>query len=130
MTKITKAFLDALYAFLDGLVNLASEESPTQTQSMELRSLVGPSGSGAPGSNPLELIKVDDPVRPKQFADHSIPLLNHVQEIRILLVVSNFEHLQQSLIPSMTSELETALNISISEEKRVRLTSQFRVIWS
>lgn len=27
-TKITKAFVDTLYAFLDGMVNLASEESP------------------------------------------------------------------------------------------------------
>lgn len=31
VTKITKAFLDALYAFLDGLVLLASDESPIVT---------------------------------------------------------------------------------------------------
>ena len=28
VSKITKAFLDAIYAFLDGLVHLASDESP------------------------------------------------------------------------------------------------------
>ena len=31
VTKITKAFLDALYAYLDGLVHLASDESPVVT---------------------------------------------------------------------------------------------------
>jgi hypothetical protein len=31
VSKITKAFLDALYAFLDGLVLLASDESPVIT---------------------------------------------------------------------------------------------------
>ena len=31
VTRINKAFLDALYAFLDGLVYLASDESPVVT---------------------------------------------------------------------------------------------------
>ena len=34
-------------------------------------------------------------------------------------MVSNFGNLMQSLIPSMTTELETAFSISISEEKKV-----------
>jgi exocyst complex component 2 len=34
MHKIAKAFLDALYAFLDGLVLLASDESPISTGQM------------------------------------------------------------------------------------------------
>ncbi|EEB87942.1 hypothetical protein MPER_14491, partial [Moniliophthora perniciosa FA553] len=33
VSKITKAFLDVLYAFLDGLVHLASEEFPIATGS-------------------------------------------------------------------------------------------------
>lgn len=47
--KIAKAFLDALYAFLDGLVLLASDESPISTGKMldmETPTLTG--------SNPLE----------------------------------------------------------------------------
>lgn len=35
--KITKAFLDALYAFLDGLVHLASDESPSSMGRCRLR---------------------------------------------------------------------------------------------
>jgi exocyst complex component 2 len=47
--KIAKAFLDALYVFLDGLVLLASDESPISTGKildMETPTLTG--------SNPLE----------------------------------------------------------------------------
>jgi len=39
ITKITKAFLDALYAFLDGLVHLASDESPAMAKGNEKVSL-------------------------------------------------------------------------------------------
>ena len=40
----------------------------------------------------------------------------------MLLVVSNFGHLMRVLIPSMTTELETALNISIENEKQTLMT--------
>ena len=53
--KIVKAFLDSLYAFLDGLVHLASDESPTA----EARANVSP----APGTNPLELVDMRNAVR-------------------------------------------------------------------
>ncbi|KAH9941188.1 exocyst complex component Sec5-domain-containing protein [Epithele typhae] len=95
VTKITKAFLDALYAFLDGLVHLGSDESPTSTAPMPLP----PPTSSVPGSNPLELVPIDEPAT------------------RILLIVSNFGHLGEGLIPSMITELGTALNISMSDEK-------------
>lgn len=58
VTKITKAFLDALYAFLDGLVHLASDESPIVSGK---RSAVGASTSS--GTNPLELLDLSDGVR-------------------------------------------------------------------
>ena len=57
VNKISKAFVDALYAFLDGLVHLASDESRTSVP------LPPPPSSGAPGSNPLELVKIEDAVR-------------------------------------------------------------------
>ncbi|KAI0711370.1 exocyst complex component Sec5-domain-containing protein [Earliella scabrosa] len=101
VTKITKAFLDSLYAFLDGLVHLASDESPTTSGSKAAAPMASTS---VPGSNPLELVKVEE------------------ADTRVLLVVSNFGHLMRALIPSMTAELETAFNISISDEKRTLMT--------
>ncbi|KAI0765335.1 exocyst complex component Sec5-domain-containing protein [Fomes fomentarius] len=98
VTKITKAFLDSLYAFLDGLVHLASDESPT-TENGARSSM-----PAVPGTNPLELVKIEE------------------ADTRVLLVVSNFGHLMRALIPNMTAELETALNISISNEKRTLMT--------
>lgn len=59
ITKIMKAFLDSLYAFLDGLVHLASDESPT---SVAARALLPLQTNAAPGSNPLELVKIEHAV--------------------------------------------------------------------
>ena len=42
-----------------------------------------------------------------------------MQDTRVLLVVSNFAHLQRALIPSMTADFETAFNISLADEKNV-----------
>ena len=57
VTKITKAFLDALYAILDGLVLLASDESPIIHGKR-------PDVSTAlqMGLNPLELLDLTDSV--------------------------------------------------------------------
>jgi len=41
ISKITKAFMDALYAFLDGLVMLAGEDSPIVLKPAEMRQLKG-----------------------------------------------------------------------------------------
>jgi len=56
VAKITKAFLDALYAILDGLVLLASEESPIATGKVALpeKSLLRP--------NLREVVDVTDSV--------------------------------------------------------------------
>ena len=57
MHKIAKAFLDALYAFLDGLVLLASDDSPIssgQMLDMETPTLTG--------SNPLEQLDLKNGV--------------------------------------------------------------------
>lgn len=53
VSKIVKAFLDSLYAFLDGMVHLTSDES----------AIVIPKGSGEnSGTNPLELLDIENPV--------------------------------------------------------------------
>lgn len=59
VAKITKAFLDSLYAFLDGMVHLASDESPTASG---IKALPPPPSTVVPGTNPLELVKVEEAV--------------------------------------------------------------------
>jgi hypothetical protein len=62
VSKITKAFLDAIYAFLDGLVCLTSDESPTDIGKR-------PATGAVPnnGSTPLESRDLTNRVR-----DHSM----------------------------------------------------------
>ncbi|KAJ7770499.1 exocyst complex component sec5 [Mycena metata] len=100
VSKITKAFLDALYAFLDGLVHLASEESPVMTGKMPRTEAAG----GPGGPNALELLDMRD------------------GDTRLLLVISNFGHLAGSIVPSMITQLETAFGISISEDRQTLMT--------
>lgn len=58
VTKITKAFLDALYVFLDGLILLASDESPIITGKML------PKQEDPSGPNRLDLLDLSDGVSP------------------------------------------------------------------
>ncbi|KAF9459756.1 exocyst complex component Sec5-domain-containing protein [Collybia nuda] len=99
VTKITKAFLDALYAFLDGLVLLASDESPIVVGT---RPLADAPISIAP--NPFELLDLTD------------------GDTRILIVISNFGYLSSAVIPSMLVQLEAALGTSINEDKQTLMT--------
>ncbi|KAJ7755359.1 exocyst complex component sec5 [Mycena maculata] len=96
VSKITKAFLDALYAFLDGLVHLASDESPVVTGKMPVTDAAG----GPGGPNPLELLDMLD------------------GDTRLLLVISNFGHLANAIVPNMITQLETAFGISIAEDRQ------------
>ncbi|KAG6831153.1 hypothetical protein H0H87_006083 [Tephrocybe sp. NHM501043] len=97
VSKVTKAFIDALYAFLDGLVLLSSNESPIVTENM-----LAPEVSFS-GPNPLALLDLKD------------------EDIRKLVVISNFTHLKNAIIPSILNQLETALGISILEERQTLL---------
>ena len=69
--KITKAFLDSLYAFLDGLVHLASDESPSTSAAADPAlskiPLTPLAPNPVPGTNPLELVKVEEPVSSPEF---------------------------------------------------------------
>jgi Exocyst complex component Sec5 len=58
VSKITKAFLDAIYAFLDGLVLWASDESPVVTDKCLPAHL-----TPANGAKQLQLLDVKDGVR-------------------------------------------------------------------
>jgi exocyst complex component 2 len=59
ISKITKAFLDVLYAFLDGLVQLASEESPVVSGK---RVAIADSATMTGTTNPIELLDLTDTV--------------------------------------------------------------------
>lgn len=93
VTRITKGFLDALYAFLDGLVLLASDESPIVTGSILAKAETS-------GTNHLDLFDLSD------------------GDIRLLLVVSNFEYLADVLIPSMLDQLEAAFGTSLMQDRQ------------
>lgn len=60
ISKITKAFLDSLYAFLDGLVHLASDDSPNVN--VASRTPVLGDTATANGTNALELLDLQDMV--------------------------------------------------------------------
>jgi len=60
-SKITKAFLDAIYAFLDGLVLLTSEESPV-LKKMSSNMEVVPPAEGAVETSLQELLDLKDGV--------------------------------------------------------------------
>ncbi|KAF9226332.1 hypothetical protein BS17DRAFT_698632 [Gyrodon lividus] len=87
--KITKAFLDAVYAFLDGLVHLATPEWSDTTETFSfVRST---------------------PSKPFDLSDANT---------RVLLVLSNFVYLSGSLIPSMMSQLESAFGTSNEDDRK------------
>ncbi|KAH9036875.1 exocyst complex component Sec5-domain-containing protein [Lactarius pseudohatsudake] len=93
VNKISKAFLDATYAFLDGLVQLATEGSPVTD-----------------AENPHTMVGSADVSR-RHPADTS------ETDTRTLLVISNFAHLKRGLIPSMVNQLESAFDISAETDK-------------
>ncbi|KAF7430424.1 hypothetical protein PC9H_006131 [Pleurotus ostreatus] len=101
VSKITKAFLDVLYAFLDGLVLLASDESPIVTGKMLPSEAAALSSTG---TNPSEVSNITD------------------GDIRLLLVIANFGHLTKILIPSMITQLENAFGISLEVDRQTLMT--------
>jgi exocyst complex component 2 len=132
-SKISKAFLDALYAFLDGLVQLASDQSPAAR-----RAAIGenetpgsiPKSTAGVWSNRLELLDLSAGVRAASDFDSAGPNVSP-QDTRLLLVLSNLATLMKTLIPRMMKQLETAFGISIDDDRSVRFQSSFiSSMWS
>lgn len=95
VAKIKKAFLDTLYTHLDGLLLLASDESPVVTGKLP------PSGQPTiTGPTALDVIDVTD------------------SNARILIVISNLGHMATTFIPGMLDQLEAALNVSLREDRQ------------
>ncbi|CDS00803.1 related to Exocyst complex component Sec5 [Sporisorium scitamineum] len=89
--RIKGAFLDALYAFLDGLVHLAfSEYSPLEPRT----ALSVQSVPGHPGS----VVDVKD------------------LDTRVLLSVTNLSHLSRVVIPSLVKQFADAYAVSMDDD--------------
>ena len=116
-SKISKAFLDALYAFLDGLVHLASDEWSVDGHGMD--------AIGDPGASAGANVSVGAPTLDLSSTVSLSSLLIRVgcwylyQHTRLLLVLSNLDHLKRSMIPSMFTQMQNAFGASIDEEHQV-----------
>ncbi|KAL4068578.1 exocyst complex component Sec5-domain-containing protein [Scleroderma yunnanense] len=89
--KITLAFLDSIYAFLDGLVHLTSNEQPVTT---------GELAATKNRPTPSKLFDLGD------------------ANTRLLLVLSNFAYLSTTLIPNMMSQLEGVFGTSTEDDRK------------
>ncbi|EIM87714.1 uncharacterized protein STEHIDRAFT_147005 [Stereum hirsutum FP-91666 SS1] len=119
-SKITKAFVDTLYAFLDGMVNLASEESPIGLRGVgqEQGGAVHLQADGAASSKLGKISHSNSITGPNAFDQLDLASI----DTRTILVLSNLDYLRRSLIPSMVSQLEIAFNTSIEAEKQTLMT--------
>jgi len=109
--KITKAFLDAAYAFLDGLVRLAEEGSPVTEKIPGVD--VNTTGK-LQAMTQLDTSDVVSFICPWMSSLHS-----PCKDTRTLLVISNFVNVKRVRIPDMISQLETAFNITVDNDKAV-----------
>ncbi|CCA74454.1 related to Exocyst complex component Sec5 [Serendipita indica DSM 11827] len=91
--KITKSFLDSLYSFLDGLVHLASDDSPI-AQGLKIQVLI----EETTGARPAFDLRQNN--------------------TRLLLVISNLAHLNKVLIPAMLTQIQSSFGISMEEARR------------
>ncbi|EIW77232.1 hypothetical protein CONPUDRAFT_168224 [Coniophora puteana RWD-64-598 SS2] len=130
--RITKAFYDSLYAFLDGLVFLASDQSPVARERAEKKGSeaargvaagrdstggfgrpvgggVGAFGSGAGGAGGSGGGMAGDD---RDLGD---------SDTRLLIVTSNFAYLQATLLPGMLTQFEDALGQSTNSDRQTLL---------
>jgi len=125
LVKITRAFLDATYAFLDGLVSLAEEGSPVTAAENIPNVNVGTTGS-LQASGPLDTSDLVSYISPsKSCVPHSQRSI--CKDTRSLLVISNFVYLKRGLIPSMIAQFESAFNVTIDTDKAVKGTAFFNL---
>ncbi|KAF8512663.1 exocyst complex component Sec5-domain-containing protein [Hysterangium stoloniferum] len=104
--KVSKTFLDTLYAFLDGLVHLASDDWRV-------------TDSNVIGSRPIEGCISGANIK----ATATGPALDLTStHTRLLLVLSNLDHLKESVIPGMFVQVETGLGNVIEEERQTLQT--------
>ncbi|GAA5969236.1 hypothetical protein JCM11641_007520 [Rhodosporidiobolus odoratus] len=94
--KIQSAFLDALYAFLDGLVHVAFSDP----ESIFNGAMAGGKRRG------LGMEGEEDTGRPKEVDVRNV-------DIRILLTVSNLTHLRETVVPRLIHQFQTAYKVDM-----------------
>ncbi|GJN92256.1 hypothetical protein Rhopal_005286-T1 [Rhodotorula paludigena] len=99
--KAQSAFLDGLYAFLDGLVHVAFSDPETIFTS--------PSGTKKRG---LGVEGVANTGRPKEVDIRNV-------DIRILLTVSNLTHLRETSIPRLIHQFSTAFKVHMQSDTQM-----------
>ncbi|BGP36516.1 Exocyst complex component S5 [Rhodotorula kratochvilovae] len=99
--KVQGAFLDGLYAFLDGLVHVAFSDPETI--------FTAPSGVKKRG---LGVEGEEDTGRPKEVDIRNV-------DIRILLTVSNLTHLRETTIPRLISQFSTAFRVDTAGDAQM-----------
>ncbi|KAH9477696.1 Exocyst complex component SEC5A [Psilocybe cubensis] len=92
--KVTRAFVDASYKFLDGLMLLASDDAPVARGDFEQVTAIA-------GSE-MSLSQLFD------LRDGNI---------RLLLVMANMDCFKKVFIPGMIIQLEKAFNVSMTEDR-------------
>ncbi|KAJ3969971.1 exocyst complex component sec5 [Lentinula raphanica] len=98
VSKITKAFMDALYTFLGGLVKLVEDE---REMAINVKGTVPVASASTPAApNTLELLDLSD------------------KDSRLLLVLSNLNHLAKGIFPSMITQFENAFSITLGDERQ------------
>jgi exocyst complex component 2 len=113
--KITKAFLDATYAFLDGLVHLAAEGSPV----IDAENIPSVDISTTGKLQAMGLLDTSNVVSYICPWTSSTLTIEPCKDTRTLLVISNFVNLKRVRIPDMITQLETAFNITVDNDKAV-----------
>ena len=121
VVKITKSFLDATYAFLDGLVHLAVEGSPVT----DAEKISGVDVNTTGKLQAMGLLDTSDVVSYVFPKSSSLLTIEPCKDTRTLLVISNFVHLKRVRIPDMITQFETAFNITIDDDKAVSSTYPF-----
>ncbi|BGP12574.1 hypothetical protein JCM10213_004839 [Rhodosporidiobolus nylandii] len=100
--KIQSAFLDGLYAFLDGLVHVAFSDP-------EIIFTSAPSGGKRKG---FGMQGEQDTGRPKEVDVGNV-------DIRILLTVSNLTHLRETAIPRLIHQFQTAYKVDMHADTQM-----------
>ncbi|KAM0755622.1 hypothetical protein T439DRAFT_295613 [Meredithblackwellia eburnea MCA 4105] len=95
--KIKAAFLDGLYAFLDGLVHVAFSDPDT----------IFINGKSAPRR--VDAITRGEDGRPKEVDVSNV-------DVRILLTVSNLSHLRSTTIPRMINQFQAAFKEDMPQD--------------
>ncbi|KAJ3813086.1 exocyst complex component sec5 [Lentinula aff. lateritia] len=102
VSKIIKAFMDVLYTFLEGLVKLVEDEREGGVNVNGVVPVATASTSNA--TNALELLDLSN------------------KDSRLLLVLSNLNHISKSIFPSMIAQLENAFGVTITDERQTLMT--------